>query len=49
MYSFVNEHLVRFHILAINSAAVNIEVHVSFKIKSLLWVYAQECDFGITG
>ena len=38
-------HLGCFHVLAlVNSAAVNLRVHVSLQIKSFLWIYAQESD-----
>ena len=42
--SSVDEHFGYFHVLAIvNSAAVNIEMHVSFQI-SIFWIYVQEWD-----
>ena len=44
----VNGHLGCLHVLAIiNSAAVNIELHVSLEI-SFLWIYTQEWDCWIT-
>ena len=43
--SFVDGHLGCFHVLAIvNSAAMNIGVHVSFLNYAFLWEYAQEWD-----
>ena len=42
IHSSVDEHLGCFHDLAIvNSAAMNIGVHVSFLNYGFLWVYAQ--------
>ena len=39
-YSSVDEHLGFFHVLAIvNSATMNIEVHVSFLIRVLSFLY----------
>ena len=47
IYLSVNRHLGCFRILAvINSAAVNIGVHVSFWIKSFFWICAQQWDVG---
>ena len=48
IHSSVGGHLGFFHVLAIvNSAAVNIGVHVSFRVKSfsLFWVYAQGIEW----
>ena len=43
IHSSVNGHLGCFHVLAIvNSAAMNIGVHVSFLNYGLLWIYVQE-------
>ena len=42
IHSYVHAQLGCFHVLAIiNSAAINIGVHVSFQI---FWIYAQEWD-----
>ena len=43
--SSVHGHLGCFHVLAnVNSAAMNMWVHVSFFKESFVWVYAQEWD-----
>ena len=45
IHSSVDGHLDCFHVLAnVNSAAVNIRVHVSFLNYSFFWIYAQEWD-----
>ena len=45
IHSSVNEHLGFLHVLAIvNSAAMNIGVHVSFFKERFVWIYAQEWD-----
>ena len=45
IHSPVDGHLGCFRVLAIvNSAALNIEVHVSFQIIVFLQIYAQEWD-----
>ena len=46
IHSSVDVHLGCFHALAIvNSAVMNISVHVSFQISfHLFQIYAQECD-----
>ena len=42
IHSSVNGHLGCVHVLAIvNSAAVNIGVHVSWENYGFLWIYAQ--------
>ena len=47
IHSSVDRHLVCFHLMAIlNSAAMNIGVHVSFPITVFLWTDAQD---GIAG
>ena len=33
------------YVAIVNSAAMNIRLHVSFQIKSSLWIYAQEWDY----
>ena len=48
IHSSVSGHLGCFHVLAIvNSAAMNVGVHVSFSNYGFLWVYAQEWDYRI--
>ena len=49
IHSSVHRHLGHFHVLAIvNSAAMNIGVHVSFQIIYIFaWIYAQDWDFRI--
>ena len=45
IHSSVNRHLGCFHVLAtVNSAAMNIQVHVSFSKESFAWMDAQEWD-----
>ena len=44
--SSVNGHLGCFHVLVVvNSAAMNIGMHVSFQINGFLWIYAKEWDW----
>ena len=46
IYSSVDDHLYRFHILPIlNSVAMKTGVHVSFQIKSFLWLFDKDWDF----
>ena len=45
IHLYINGYLGSFHILAIvYSAAMNIGVHVYFRLKSFVWIYAQEWD-----
>ena len=47
--SQVNGDLVGIHVLAIvNSAAMNMQVHVPFFKASFVWIYAQEGDCWVT-
>ena len=44
----VDGHLGYFHVLAtVNSAVMNIGVHVLFLKHSFVWIYGQEWDCGI--
>jgi len=48
IHSSMDGHLGCFHVLVIvNSAAVNLRVHVSFSVKFFLEIYAHQWDWWI--